>query len=63
MKVVGETKAIRIYPMKDSTYGIMWKIHPPKSCLEEFDEEDWAKNKEELVNKINKIGEFILSKE
>ncbi|MDP2939517.1 MAG: hypothetical protein Q8O13_05525 [Candidatus Omnitrophota bacterium] len=62
MKAVVETKAIRIYPMPDKTHGIMWKIHPPKSCWEEFDKEDWAQNKEELVNKINKIGEFILSK-
>jgi hypothetical protein len=62
MKAIGETKAIRIYPMKDSTYGIMWKIHPPEFCLEEFDKEDWAKNDEELIQKIKDIGEFILSK-
>jgi hypothetical protein len=30
--------------------------------LEEFDKEDWAKSKEELADKINKIGEFMLSK-
>ena len=40
VKPVGDTKAIRIYPMPDETYGIMWKIHPPKSCWEEFDRED-----------------------
>lgn len=62
MKAVVETRAIRIYPMPDKTHGIMWKIHPPKSCWEKFDKEDWAQNKEELVNKINKIGEFMLSK-
>lgn len=62
MKSVGETKAIRIYPMPDSTCKIMWKIHPPESCLKEFEKEDWAKSKEELADKINKIGEFILSK-
>lgn len=62
MKAVAETKAIRIYPMPDKTHGIMWKIHPPELCWEKFDKEDWAQNKEELVNKINKIGEFMLSK-
>ena len=62
MKTVGETKAIRIYPMKDNTHGIMWKIHPPKSCLKKFDEEDWAKNEKELTDKITKISNFLLSK-
>jgi hypothetical protein len=57
MKSVGKTKAIRIYPMPDPTYKIMWKIHPPESCLEEFGKEDWAQSKEELADKINKIGE------
>jgi hypothetical protein len=61
MKSVGETKAIRIYPMKDATYKIMWKIHPPKSCLSKFDKEDWAKNDNELLNKIKKLGKYILS--
>ena len=62
MKPVGETEAIRIYPMPDETYGVMWKIHPPKSCWEEFDREDWAKNEKELIDKINKISKFLLSK-
>ena len=62
MKAIGESRAIRIYPMPDKTHGIMWKIHPPKSCWKEFDKEDWAQNKEELVNKINKIGKSMLSK-
>lgn len=61
MKAIGDTKAIRIYPMKDSTYGIMWKIHPPKSCLEKFNEEDWANDKKELADKINEISKFLLS--
>ncbi len=62
MKEIGKTRAIRIYPMKDNTYGIMWKIHPPEFCFEEFNNEDWAKNDEELIDKIRKIAEFILSK-
>lgn len=62
MKSIGETKAIRLYPMEDTTYGIMWKIHPPKSCLSKFDEEDWAKDKNELADKITKLGEFMLKK-
>lgn len=37
MKSVSETKAIRIYPMPDKTYGIMWKIHLPKSCQKKFE--------------------------
>lgn len=61
MKAVGETKAIRIYPMKDNTYGIMWKIHPPKSCLDEFKEEDWASDEKELAEKLTKISKFLLS--
>jgi len=60
-KAIGETKSIRIYPMKDETYGIMWKIHSPKQCWKEFDEEDWAKDKKELADKINKISKFLLS--
>lgn len=62
MKSIGKTKAIRLYPMEDATYGIMWKIHPPESCLNKFDEEDWAKDKKELMDKIMKIGEFMLKK-
>ena len=62
MKTITETKAIRLYPMPDSTHGIMWKIHPPKSCLEKFDKEDWAKNTEELLDKLKDLGKFILSK-
>lgn len=62
MKAIGETKAIRIYPMKDSTYGIMWKIHPPELCLDEFDKEDWAKSNDELIAKLENIGKFMLSK-
>ena len=37
-KAVGETKSIRIYPMKDNTDGVMWEIHPPKECQEKFGE-------------------------
>ena len=61
MKSVSETKAIRIYPMPDKTHGIMWKIHPPKSCLKKFDAEDWAIDKSELQDKIKKIIDFLLS--
>lgn len=60
MKTIGETQAIRIYPMPDKTYGIMWKIHPPKSCLDKFAKENWAKDNKELIEKIKKIGKFIL---
>ena len=62
MKAVGKTEAIRIYPMKDSTYGIMWKIHSPESALNEFKAEDWAKNERELTEKLTKLGEFMSSK-
>lgn len=62
MKSISETKAIRIYPMKDSACGIMWKIHPPKACLDKFDEEDWAKDSKELVDKIYKIGKYMVVK-
>jgi len=62
MKPVSETKAIRIYPMPDRTHGIMWKIHPPKSCLDKFDEEYWASDKKELINKLTEISKFLLSK-
>jgi len=62
VKPVGETEAIRIYPMSDETYGIMWNIHPSKSCWEGFDKENWAKNEKELVDKINKISDFYYLK-
>lgn len=61
MKSVSETKAIRIYPMPDKTYGIMWKIHLPKSCQKKFGVEDWASDKSELADKIKKISDFLLS--
>jgi len=48
--------------MPDETYGIMWNIHPPKSCWEGFDKENWAKNEKELVDKINKISDFYYLK-
>ncbi len=61
MKPVSETKAIRIYPMKDKTYGIMWEIHPPASCLKQFDAKDWASDENELAHKIKEISDFLLS--
>jgi hypothetical protein len=61
MKSVGETKAIRIYPMPDKTCKVMWEIHPPKSCQKKFGVKDWASDKSELANKIKKISDFILS--
>ena len=47
----GKIKKVRLF----------WKIHPHKSCLDKFDEEDWASSEKELVNKITKISEFLLS--
>jgi len=47
--------------MPDPTYKIMWYICYPESCHEEFGKEDWASSKEELTDKIYRVGEFILS--
>jgi hypothetical protein len=63
MKPVGEGKAIRIFPMPDRTYGIMWAIHPPRSCQKKFGDKVFASDKSELADKIKKISDFLLSHE
>jgi len=60
-RTAGESKSIRIYPLKDETDDIMWKIHPPRECFKKFGEYDLAKDTKELADKINKISKFLLS--
>lgn len=61
MKSVSETEAIRIYPMPDKAHGIMWRIVPPQSYQKIGDECYWAKDKNELADKIKEISDFLLS--
>ena len=68
IKGVEETEAIRIYVNKDDRFksGVMWRLIPPISVKSRFKKRYpkgfWCAKGEELIDGINQITHWKLSK-